>query len=103
MSQYLLWLLGWKLGADSIFVYVAAGPLAKAEPIAALLFFSSTSVLKLCAAWAMLGALCEALMGVTAPPVRTGVETPLLFWVAITEASLRVASAMICLTFLLRR
>lgn len=46
--------------------------------------------------------------GVT-PPVGTeepgcrGVEVPLLFWVASTDASLREASAMICLMFLLRR
>ena len=47
--------------------------------------------------------------GVAAAPVsmaglcRIGVEEPLLSCVAMTDASLRAASATICLMFLLRR
>ena len=44
--------------------------------------------------------------GVATPVVMEdgwGVEVPLLFWVASTEASLREASLRICLMFLLRR
>jgi hypothetical protein len=86
-------------------VYVAAGPLVKA----ALLFLSKTRVERLCAACAMFGCKLVPLVGVAAPPVAItecgiiGVELPLLFCVAMTDASLRDASAMICLTFLLRR
>lgn len=73
-------------------------------------FFSRTIVDKFRAA-------CVMFEWVTAPFVGTGVvkpvskaelcscgvEAPLLFWVARTEASLRDASAMICLMFLFRR
>jgi len=75
-------------------VYVGAGPAA------ALPFFSNTRVLRLWAAWAMFGARPEAALP---SAVTAGVELPLLFCVAMTEASLRDASPRICLRFLLRR
>lgn len=84
-----------------MFVYVGAGPAALA---AARPFFSKTSVLKLWAACAIFGGRLTLPAGVLISEYGTaGVEMPLLFCVAMTEASLRVASPMICLRFLLRR
>lgn len=89
-----------------MFVYVATGP----EDMEACKFLSNTNVDKFCAAWAMFG--CERVpfvgSGVAAPvpiaePSGIGVELPLLFCVARTEASFLDASPMICLMFLLRR
>lgn len=90
-------------------VYVGAGPVPfPAAAAAALPFFSSTKVLKLCAACAMLGWRPPTLIGVALPVTASeawiaGVDWPLLFCVAITDASLRDASPTICLRFLLRR
>lgn len=101
MSQYFFCALGWKLGADSMFVYVGAGPVA--FPAAARPFLSSTSRSRLCAACAMFGGRPMP-AGVEPPSEATaGVDAPLLACVFIIEASLRDASPRTCLRFLLRR
>ena len=73
-------------------------------------FRSSTIVDKFCAACEMLECVKVPMdgTGVAAPVSMAelcgfGVEEPLLSCVAMTEASLRAASATICLMFLLRR
>lgn len=87
-------------------VYVTAGPPDAPDERR---FFSRTNVERFCAACAMLRLPSAPLTGVAKPPVAIeeyagrGVDVPLLFWVAMTDASLREASAMICLTFLFRR
>ncbi len=65
---------------------------------------------KFCAAWDMLDWLNAPFVGMgEAAPVAMaelwgfGVEAPLFSWVGMDEASLRAASATICLMFLLRR
>lgn len=65
-------------------------------------FFSNTSLERFCAAWVMFD--CPEVPFAGAPdPDGRGVDIPLLFCVGATnEASLRDASAKICLTFLLR-
>ena len=87
-------------------VYVAIGP----EDFAICKFFSSTMVDKFWAACAMFE--CTAFpavgRGVAAPvPIvevgGSGVESPLLSWVTITDASFRDASEIICFMFLFRR
>jgi hypothetical protein len=89
-----------------MFVYVGTGP----DDIEACKFLSRTRVDRFCAACAIFG--CDNAMfegiGVTAPvpkadPGGRGVEVPLLFCVAKTEASFRDASPTICLIFLFRR
>ena len=86
-------------------MYVAIGPVDKD----AWRFLSSTIVDRFWAACDMLAWVDEPLfcMGVTAPVSIAelcifGVEEPLLSWVAITDASLRAASATICFMVLLR-
>ena len=88
-----------------MFVYVATGP----ADIAACMFLSKTNVERFCAACAMFGCVEPELgSGVPASVIMAdvmgwGVELPLLFCVARTEASFREASEIICLIFLLRR
>lgn len=131
ISQYLFCDDGCSDGADSMFVYVTAGPIPFAIPLPSCArerkFFSSTRVERLWAAWAMLGGRGAAPapagndMGVRSPfplsvagvagvaaavvldAAANGVEAPELFWLASTEASLREDSESICFTFLLRR
>ena len=111
MSQYCFWCAGCRLGALSMFVYVTAGPNPKDAPFAALcMFFSSTSVDRLCAACVMFTGLelAPPCIGVMAPsevvPVAgKGVEAPELFCVASTEASRLFVSPMICFVFLFLR
>ena len=87
-------------------MYVAIGPVDKE----AWRFLSRTIVDRFWAACDMLACVDEPLgcMGVTAPVsiaelCMFGVEEPLLSWVAITDASLRAASATTCFIVLLRR
>lgn len=89
-----------------MFVYVATGPF----DIEARRFLSRTIVDRFSAACEMLDCVNAPFigMGVAAPVLGAGlgglgVEKPLLSCVAMTDASLRAASATICLMFLLRR
>lgn len=104
MSQYGLRCAGFNDGADSIFVYVTAGP----DGNIARAFFSSTSIDRFCAACAMFADRRSSSAGVCAPSVLdvaggNGVVAPEFTCVAIDDASFLEDSDRSCLTFLLRR
>ena len=90
-----------------MFIYVAAGP----DEIDPSRFLSRTMVDRCWAACEMLACRNTPLVagiGVAAPviilePCGLGVVEPLFSCVAMADASLRAASEMICLMFLLRR